>query len=280
MGANIGTTVTAQIVAFKIDILAYPIIIIGFLMHFLSRRRRYKNIGMTIIGLGLLFLGMTVMKGALGPLKDNEIFKNFLLVFSRNPFYGILAGLGLTALLQSSSATIGLLIALASQGLLPIEAAIPILIGDNIGTCSTALISSIGATVTAKRTAFSHLIFNILGTAVFVILLYVFRLQPIIASLTGKSIPRQIANIHTIFNIITTIILFPMIGLFEKVVLKIIPGKDITVHKIALYLDSRLIDTPSLSLEQAKKELLRVTKITQTMLNLSFERLYKKDAII
>jgi len=280
MGANIGTTVTAQIVAFKIDILAYPIIIIGFLMHFLSRRRRYKNIGMTIIGLGLLFLGMTVMKGALGPLKDNEIFKNFLLVFSRNPFYGILAGLGLTALLQSSSATIGLLIALASQGLLPIEAAIPILIGDNIGTCSTALISSIGATVTAKRTAFSHLIFNILGTIVFVILLYVFRLQPLIASLTGKSIPRQIANIHTTFNVATTIILFPMIGLFEKVVLKIIPGKDITVHKIALYLDSRLIDTPSLSLEQAKKELLRVTKITQAMLNLSFERLYKKDAII
>jgi len=225
MGANIGTTVTAQIVSFKIDILAYPLIIIGFLMHFLSRRRRYKNIGMTIIGLGLLFLGMTVMKGALGPLKDNEIFKNFLLNFSRNPFYGILAGLGLTALLQSSSATIGLLIALASQGLMPIEAAIPILIGDNIGTCSTALISSIGTTVTAKRTAFSHLIFNILGTAV-------------------------------------------------------IPGKDITVHKNALYLDSRLIDTPSLSLEQAKKELLRVTKITQTMLNLSFERLYKKDAII
>lgn len=280
MGANIGTTVTAQIVSFKIDILAYPIIIIGFLMHFLSRRRRYKNIGMTIIGLGLLFLGMTVMKEALGPLKDNEIFKNFLLNFSRNPFYGILAGLCLTALLQSSSATIGLLIALASQGLMPIEAAIPILIGDNIGTCSTALISSIGATVTAKRTAFSHLIFNILGTAVFVILLYVFRLQPLIVSLTGESVPRQIANIHTTFNIITTIILFPMIGLFEKVVLKIIPGKDITVHKNALYLDSRLIDTPSLSLEQAKKELLRVTEITQTMLNLSFERLYKKDTII
>jgi len=94
MGANIGTTVTAQIVSFKIDILAFPLIIIGFLMHFLSRRRRYKNIGMTIIGLGLLFLGMVVMKGALEPLRDNEIFKNFLLVFSRNPFYGILAGLG------------------------------------------------------------------------------------------------------------------------------------------------------------------------------------------
>ncbi|MBL7123836.1 MAG: Na/Pi cotransporter family protein, partial [Actinobacteria bacterium] len=280
MGANIGTTVTAQIISFKIDMLAYPLIIIGFLMHFLSRRRRYKNIGMTIIGLGLIFLGMAVMKGALEPLRDNEIFKNFLLNFSRNPFYGILAGLVLTTLLQSSSATIGLLIALASQGLIPIEAAIPILIGDNIGTCSTALISSIGTTVTAKRTAFSHLLFNISGTIVFVILLYVFRLQPLIASLTKQSVPHQIANIHTIFNVVTTIILFPMIGLFEKLVVKLYPGKDIIVHKNALYLDSRLIDTPSLSLEQAKKELLRITKITQNMLNLSFERLHKKDTVI
>jgi len=280
MGANIGTTVTAQIVSFKIDILAFPLIIIGFLIHFISKRRRYKNIGMTIIGLGLLFLGMTIMKGALGPLKDNESFKNFLLVFSSNPFYGILAGLGLTTLLQSSSATIGLLIALGSQGLLPIEAAIPILIGDNIGTCSTALISSIGTTVTAKRTAFSHLLFNVFGTIIFFILLYVFRLQPLIINLTGKSVPHQIANIHTSFNLITTIILFPMIGLFEKIVVKLFPGKDITVHKNALYLDNRLIQTPSLSLDQAKKELLRVTKITQTMHNLSFERLYKKDIVI
>lgn len=163
---------------------------------------------------------------------------------------------------------------------MPIEAAIPILIGADIGTCATALISSIGTTVTAKRTAFSHLLFNILGTIVFVILLYGFRLQPLIASLTGKSVPHQIANIHTIYNVVTTIILFPMIGLFEKLVVKSFPGKDIIVHKNALYLDSRLINTPSLSLEQAKKELLRVIKITQTMLNLSFERLHKKDTII
>jgi len=280
MGANIGTTVTAQIVSFKVDILAFPLIIIGFLMHFLCKRRRYKNIGMTIIGLGLVFLGMTVMKGALEPLRENEVFKNFFLVFSSNPFYGILAGLGLTALLQSSSATIGLLIALGTQGLLPIEAAIPILIGDNIGTCSTALISSIGTTITAKRTAFSHLIFNIFGTIIFAVLLYGFRLLPLIVNLTGKSIPHQIANIHTIFNVVTTIILFPMIGLFEKIVTKLFPGKDITVHKNALYLDKRLIQTPSLSLEQTKKELLRVTKITQTMFNLAFERLYKKNVII
>ncbi|MCJ7665767.1 MAG: Na/Pi symporter, partial [Actinobacteria bacterium] len=205
--------------------------------------------------------------------------KTFLLIFSKNPFYGILAGLGLTALLQSSSATIGLLIALASQGLLPIEAAIPVLIGDNIGTCSTALIASIGTTITAKRTAFSHLMFNIFGTVIFLLILYVFRLQPFIISISGKSVPHQIANIHTFFNIITTLVLFPLIGLFEKTVVKIFPGKDVIVDKNALHLDSMLIQTPPLALEQSKKELIRVTGITHTMLKLSFERLSKRNTL-
>ncbi len=280
MGANIGTTITAQIVSFKIDILAFPLIIIGFLIHFIAKRRRLKNIGMTIIGLGILFLGMTIMKGALSPLQDNESFKTFLLLFSKNPFYGILAGLGLTVLLQSSSATIGLLIALGSAGLLPIEAAIPILIGDNIGTCSTALIASVGTTITAKRTAFSHLVFNLFGTIIFFLVLYVFRLQPFIINFSGTSVPHQIANIHTSFNIITTVVLFPLIGFFEKIVVKIFPGKDVTVHKNALYLDKRLIQTPPLALEQSKKELARVTKIAHTMLKLSYERLSKRDTLI
>jgi len=280
MGANIGTTITAQIVSFKIDILSYPIIIIGFLMYFIAKRRRIKNIGMTIIGLGLLFLGMTIMKGALGPLRENESFKTFLLVFSKNPFYGILAGLGLTVLLQSSSATIGLLIALGSQGLMPIEAAIPILIGDNIGTCSTALAASIGTTITAKRTAFSHLMFNIFGTVIFILLLYVFKLQPLIVRLTGSSVPHQIANIHASFNIITTVVLFPFIGFFEKIVVKIFPGKDIVIQKNALHLDNQLINTPSLAMELVKKESIRMIKITHTMLKLSFERLDKKDVRI
>lgn len=280
MGANIGTTVTAQIISFKIDMLSFPLLIIGFLIYFISKRRRIKNIGMTIIGLGLLFLGMTIMKDALAPLRENESFKEFLMVFSTNPFYGILAGLGLTALLQSSSATIGLLIALGSQGLIPIEAAIPVLIGDNIGTCATALISSIGTTITARRAAFSHLMFNIFGTIIFVFLLYVFRLQSFIINLSGDSITHQIANIHTTFNIVTTIILFPFIGAFEKIVIRLFPGKDITVHKNAIYLDNRLIDTPALSLEQAKKELLRLTKIIKSMVGFSFERLSSRDSNI
>jgi len=280
MGANIGTTITAQMVSFKIDVLAFPLIIIGFLIHFIAKRRRLKDIGMTIIGLGILFLGMTIMKGALEPLRENEAFKTFLLIFSKNPFYGIMAGLGLTILLQSSSATIGLLIALGSQGLMPIEAAIPILIGDNIGTCSTALIASVGTTITAKRTAFSHLMFNILGTIVFAILLYVFRLQPFIVKFTGSSVPHQIANIHTTFNIITTFVLFPFIGFFERIVTKIFPGQDITIQKNALHLDSRIVQTPSLALEQVNKEILRTIKISHTMLILSFERFTKKDTAL
>lgn len=280
MGANIGTTVTAQIVSFNIDVLSFPLIIIGFLMFFICKRRRYKNIGMTIIGLGLLFLGMTIMKNALGPLRDNESFKNFLLIFSRNPFYGIMAGLGLTMLLQSSSATIGLLIALASQGLIPIGAAIPVLIGDNIGTCSTAIISSIGTTITAKRTAFSHLMFNIFGTAIFLILLYVFRLDTFIARFFGSTVEHQIANTHTAFNLVTTLVLFPFIGFFEKAVVKLFPGKDIVINKNAIHLDKRLIQTPALSLEQGKKELLRLVKIAKDMHRLAFDRLHKKEAII
>ena len=280
MGANIGTTITAQIVSFKIDMLSYPIIIIGFLFYFLGKRKRYKNTGMALIGLGILFLGMTVMKEALAPLRDNEIFKTFLLNFSRNPFLGILAGLLLTTLLQSSSATIGLLIALASQGLIPIEAAIPILLGDNIGTCSTALISSIGTTITARRTAFSHFMFNISGTIIFAVLLYVFRLQQLIIGLTGSSVPHQIANMHTGFNIVTALVLFPLIGFFEKTVTRLFPGKDIVVHKNALFLDTRLLQTPALALEQVKKELLRISKISHEMLNLAIQRLYKRENII
>jgi len=280
MGANIGTTITAQIISFNIELISLPMIIIGFSFYFFGRRKRYKNIGTAILGLGLLFLGMTIMKEALGPLRTNQAFKDFLLIFSRNPFLGIIAGIALTTLLQSSSATIGLLIALASQGLMPIEAAIPILLGDNIGTCSTALISSMKTTITARRTAFSHLMFNLVGTVIFVILLYGFRLQNFIVNISGDDISRQIANIHTGFNLITTAVLFPALGLFEKTVTKIFPGKDVVINKNALFLDPRLIATPAIALEQTKKEVARVTRITLEMLKLSRERLHNSRAVI
>src|SRR5450830_1338364 len=278
MGANIGTTITAQLVSFNIvDALSYPLIIVGFVMFFVSKRRRYKNIGMAIIGLGLLFLGMNLMKQSLEPLKDNQGFKNFLLIFSKNPFLGLLAGLIITSILQSSSATIGLLIALAAQGLMPITAAVPILFGDNIGTCATALIASAGTTVTARRTAFAHLLFNIFGTVLFFTLLYGFKFGTWLFPHIGSTVPHQIANMHTIFNTTTTIILFPIIGLFEKLVVKLYPGKDVVEHKNAIFLDERLIKTPAIALDQAKKELLRLAKIVKVMLDAAFARLNNKD---
>ena len=278
MGANIGTTITAQIVSFNIiDALSYPLIIVGFVMFFVSKRRRYKNIGMAIIGLGLLFLGMNLMKQSLEPLKDNLGFKNFLLIFSKNPFLGLLAGLIITSILQSSSATIGLLIALAAQGLMPITVAVPILFGDNIGTCATALIASAGTTVTARRTAFAHLLFNIFGTVLFFTLLYGFKLGTWLFPHIGNTVPHQIANMHTIFNTTTTIILFPIIGLFEKLVVKLYPGKDVVEHKNAIFLDERLIKTPAIALDQAKKELHRLAKIVKVMLDAAFARLNNKD---
>lgn len=280
MGANIGTTVTAQIVSFKVEFIAYPIIIIGTLMYFLGRKKRIKNTGMAILGLGLIFLGMIVMKNSLEPLKNSETFKYFLLYFSKNPFAGILVGIIITGILQSSSATIGLLIALASQGLIPFASAVPILMGDNIGTCATALIASIGTTITAKRTALAHLMFNIFGTIVFSILIYGFKIMPLIESITGSSVPHQIANMHTTFNIITTIILFPFIGWYEKFIIKIFPGQDVVVNKNALYLDTRLIKTPVIALGQVEKEIIKISKLAHEMFKLSHERLHKNDANI
>ncbi|MBM3709035.1 MAG: Na/Pi cotransporter family protein, partial [Actinobacteria bacterium] len=160
------------------------------------------------------------------------------------------------------------------------EAAIPILIGDNIGTCTTALIASIGTTITAKRTAFSHLMFNIFGTAIFFILIYVFKLQGFIINFMGGSVPRQIANLHTTFNLITCLVLVPAIRLFEKIIVKIFPGRDIVINKNALYLEKRLIPTPALAMEQAKRELYRVAGVTNEMLNLAVERISKKDTLI
>ena len=278
MGANIGTTITAQIVSFNVvDLLSYPLIIIGFLLFFFSKRRRYKNFGMAIIGLGILFLGMNLMKQSLGPLKENPGFKNFLFVFSKNPFLGVLAGIIITSLLQSSSATIGLLIALASQGLMPITAAVPILFGDNIGTCATALIASTGTTVTARRTAFAHMLFNVFGTVLFFTLIYGFKLGSWLFPHLGSTVPRQIANMHAVFNITTSIILFPLIGLFEKLVVRLYPGKDIVEHKNAIFLEKMLIKTPALALEQAKKEMLRLSKIVKLMLEAAFQRLKSND---
>jgi phosphate:Na+ symporter len=217
-------------------------------------------LGELIIGFGILFMGMNMMSDSMKPLKDIPAFRQFMVDLQDNPLLGVLAGLLLTAVIQSSSATIGILQALAMQGLIPIEAALPILFGDNIGTCATALIASIGTNLTAKRAAVLHVTIKIIGTIIFLIIL-----KPVISlvAVTAIEPARQIANAHTFFNIANTVILLPFSAMLIAFVNKIIPGEDV-YDKFALkYLDKRILETPSIAVGQIVKEIVRMGEIAR-----------------
>ncbi|MSA63402.1 sodium-dependent phosphate transporter, partial [Gordonibacter pamelaeae] len=208
MGANIGTTITAQLVSFDLKGLAPVALGIGIILYLFASKPKTKNIAEILIGFGILFTGMDFMKEAVEPLSKYQGFTDMLVTFGDHPILGLLLGFGITAIVQSSSASMGMLIALASQGLIPLSAALPILYGQNIGTCVTSLISSVGASSNAKRAAVMHLIFNVLGTLVFLIFLN----KPVVSIVTSMDpgdVARQLANTHTLFNIVSVIILLP-----------------------------------------------------------------------
>lgn len=258
MGANVGTTVTAQIVSFHLESIAPVAVAIGMIMYMLGGNEKKKSYAEILIGFGILFVGMEYMKNALEPLREVQAFKDILVSFGHNPILGIFMGFGLTLLLQSSSASIGILIALASQGMLPLESALPILYGDNIGTCTTALISSIGASKNAQRAALMHLIFNIVGTLIFALVLN----NPIMAFVAAKDpgdVGRQIANAHTWFNIINVIIQFPFAGFIVKLANKLIPQTEGELETgLTKHIDSRMLSTPSIALKNTIKECLHM----------------------
>lgn len=208
MGANIGTTITTQLISFDLGNTIYISLIIGTIMFICFRNKNIKNIGKVFIGFAILFIGMDIMTNSLNPLSKHPIVKEMLINFGKYPVMGVIVGFGITAIIQSSSAAGGILIALAQQGLLPINSAIYMLYGQNMGTCITALISSVGTNKNAKRAAIMHLTFNIIGTIIFVILLNNILIC-LVSYLTPDNIPRQIANASTIFNVITVIILAP-----------------------------------------------------------------------
>lgn len=208
MGANIGTTITTQLISFDLGNTIYIALIIGTIMFICFRNKNIKNIGKVFIGFAILFIGMDIMTNSLNPLSKHPIVKEMLINFGKYPVMGVIVGFGITAIIQSSSAAGGILIALAQQGLLPINSAIYMLYGQNMGTCITALISSVGTNKNAKRAAIMHLTFNIIGTIIFVILLNNILIC-LVSYLTPDNIPRQIANASTIFNVITVIILVP-----------------------------------------------------------------------
>ena len=254
LGSNIGSTVTAQIVAFKVTDYALLLIAAGALMSLFSKKDTVKNLGYVILGFGLLFYGMKVMSDTMKPLRSDPAFNSILTSFE-NPFLGILAGAIFTALVQSSSATTGIVITLASGGSITLEAGIPLIFGANLGTCITALLAGLNASRDAKRVAVAHITFNLIGVLLFCFWIPTFADW---VSQTSQNIPRQIANAHTFFNIIASIVFLPFTGYIAKAIIHYFPDKELdrNIEKPAvLHLDESLLDQPTAAINNAQAEI-------------------------
>ncbi len=275
-GANIGTTVTAQLIAFKLTEYALPIIGVGMLIIFLAKKKQHKYLGEFLMGFGILFLGLNILTGVVKPLGQYPVFNNVLVSFSRNPLLGILAGAIVTGILQSSSVTTGMVLGLAMANLVDLRAAIHLILGCNIGTCVTALIASVGTNIGAKRAAFAHIIFNIIGVIYFVPFINIF--QNLVAH-TSSDLPRQIANAHTIFNVINTLAFLPFVRIYASFLTKVIKGKEEEeeAEYLPKYLDRHLLNTPPFAIEAAIKEIIRTLSLTQRMVHTAMESFFKND---
>ncbi|WP_110113845.1 Na/Pi cotransporter family protein [Bacillus sp. CGMCC 1.16541] len=260
MGANIGTTVTAFIIGIKISDYALLIVGIGAFLLFFLKDKRINNIGQIVFGFGGLFLGLNLMGDGLKPLREVQAFADLTVSMSDNPLLGVLIGTIFTVSVQSSSASIALLQQLYSQGAMDLQAALPVLFGDNIGTTITALIAAIGATITAKRAALTHVIFNLIGTIL--VLVFLIPYTALIAQLQNTlnlNPEMTIAFAHGIFNVLNTLIQLPFIAFLAWIVTKAIPGNDRVVEYKVKHLDELLLDqAPSIALGQAHKEVLRM----------------------
>lgn len=276
MGANIGTTMTAQLIAFKLSDYVTVLIFIGFLVQLLSKRRRGKYLGQVLLGFGILMLGMDMMGKAVMPLRDYPGFVDFIGAFSDNPILGVGVGIIMTVLIQSSSATIGILIAMASQGLIPLEGAIPVLLGDNIGTCITAILASMRANITAKRVALAHVMFNVIGSVIFVTFMSLFVKLVLTVSPEGD-IARQIANAHTAFNVINTLLFMPFASYFIKFIERLLPGKGEIISRRPVYLDKAMLKTPSIAMTLAVKEVVRMGNLARRNVGLGIESIGNFD---
>lgn len=281
MGANIGTTMTAQLVSFDLNGMAPVAIGVGIILYLFGNKPKVKNMAEILIGFGILFTGMDFMKNAVEPLQEYKGFTDLLVTFGNYPLLGLLLGFGITAIVQSSSASMGMLLALASQGLIPLNAALPILYGQNIGTCVTSLISSIGASRNARRAAMMHLIFNVLGTVIFLIVLN----KPVVSLVTSMNpgnVARQIANTHTLFNVISVIILLPFTKYIIKLAIKLVPDKENDLEeeetKIIKYIDARMLETPSIALVNTVKETLRMGDKAKESLKAAMEGIFEHSS--
>ena len=278
MGANIGTTTTSILVSLDIGKYAPIAIGIGVFLSMLTKKTTKKHIGLVITGFGMLFLGMTLMKDAMEPLASSPVFSEWLMN-ANNPFVAILIGTVITAVIQSSAASIGILQALASQGLIPLHFAAYVIYGQNIGTCITALISSIGTKKNSKRTAVMHVLFNVFGTVIFIILTKLLPFTDWIESLTDNTM-MQLSLVHIIFNVVSTLIMFPFA---DKVLVKlaclIVPDKkDSSEDDFKLkFVDNLMINTPPFAVAQVSKEVHRMAGLARQNFSIAAEDLLNKS---
>ena len=260
MGANIGTTVTSLMLSVKLN---FGVLFTagGAICQLAGNRSSFKLLGQIMMGLGILFVGMDAMTAAMEPLRDWQGFRD-MMELAKNPLVGVLAGAGVTALLQSSSASVGILQALAATGAISLQASLFILFGQNIGTCVTALLASVGANRTAKRAAVVHLLFNVIGAALFIVLALVLPLASWIETLAGANLRLQIAFAHIIFNVVTTLLLLPLSGLLERLAYLVVRGEDKQQEPMRLeYFDARLFSTPPVAVQQLFREVQRMADI-------------------
>ena len=268
LGADIGTTITAQLIAFKLTDYALMMIAIGFGMQMLSKNENTKNIGNVILGFGILFFGMKLMSDAMKPLRTYPAFIQ-MLEGLENPLLGIMAGAVFTALVQSSSAFTGVVIVLAQQGLITLEAGIPMIFGANVGTCVTAGFACIGASREAKRVALAHVIFKIGGVLLFIFWIPQFAdMIRWIAGYFGSGTARQVANAHTIFNVTLALLFLPLTSAFGKLILSLFPDKrqELELKPAVSHLDDNIVETPVLAINLARAEISRMAKLLERML--------------
>ncbi len=263
LGANIGTTVTAQLIAFKLDDLAWPVLAIGSTMIMICKSRKNRSWGEVLLGFALLFLGMKFMGETLKAYKDHETFKQIFVALSHNRFLGVFAGLFVTLIVQSSSATVGLTMSLMGTGAfgddpyLALMAAIPIILGDNIGTCITAVLAALGASRAAQRAALAHTMFNVFGT---LLVLPVLHYYCQLIMMTSADSLRQVANAHSLFNLINVMIFLPMTGVLRSAVMLILPQSEEEISTVT-NLDKRFLATPPVAIAQAEAQLKVATDI-------------------
>lgn len=270
MGANIGTTLTVQLIAFQISDYALLMIGAGFIMTLVTKRKTYIYIGEIILGFGLIFYGMAVMSDAMRPLRSMPVFSDTLLSIGDRPLLGILFAAVFTGIIQSSGATIGLVVVLGGDGLIDLRAAVPIILGAHVGTCATALLASIGATTGGKRVAAAHLSFNIIGAFVIYTVLrwYVPAIVEVTNLMGSQSVPRQVANAHMFSAIIMTVLFLPFVQPWGRLVQRVVPEREEKAKAAYApqYLNNNLLETPDLALTAAYQEILRLTGIVGKML--------------